>query len=97
MNGPITYEMVSAVMAAFVCVGGAWFFIERRIKEVEKESAMAAKINHAEISLLRETLLSKYVSTDALMRLEERIVGELREIRRLWEQLINDNRRGDRE
>lgn len=98
MNGPITYEMLSAVMAAVVCVGSAWFFIERRIKEVEKAGNLNAKVNSAEIMLLRETLLSKYVSTDALMRLEERIVSELREIRRMWEKLLNDNhklRNGD--
>ena len=95
MDGPITYEMLSAVTAAIVVVGGAWFFIERRIREVEKEGALSAKVNQAEIALLRETVLSKYVSTEALVRLEERIVGELREIRRLWEQLINDNRRSD--
>jgi hypothetical protein len=90
MTGPITYEMLSAAVASLVVVGGAWFFIERRIREVEKEAWIQIKANQADISVLRETMLSKYVSTDALIRLEERIVGELREIRRLWENLLND-------
>ena len=86
MNGPITYEMFSAVIAAIVTVGGAWFFIERRIKDVEVESRRAvdqvhregslqAKAALAEVSILRETVHTKYVSIDSLIRLEERILS----------------------
>ena len=82
MNGPITYEMLTAVIAALITVGGAWFFIERRIKDVEKEADLHNNATHAELVLLRETLLTKYVSNEQLIRLEERLVAELREMRR---------------
>lgn len=95
MDGPITYEMLSAVMASLVVVGGAWFFIERRIKEVEKEAQItiervdreaeiASKTAQADVTLLREVLFTKYVSNEALIRLEERILNELRELRRTF-------------
>ena len=82
MDGPITYQMLSAVVASLMVVGGAWIFIDRRIKEVEKELELQITASRAELSLLRETLLTKYVSNEQLVRLEERLVAELREVRR---------------
>lgn len=90
MEGPVTFQWLNAMIAAIVTVGGAWFFIERRIKEVEKESELHFNALRAEVALLRETLYSKYVSIEAMVRLEERIVAELRELRRHL-----DKRRGD--
>jgi hypothetical protein len=93
MDAPITYQMLSAVMASLVVVGGAWFFIERRIKEIDLdlrsridrldlEGSLQTKSALAELSLLRETLYTKYVSHEQLIRLEERLISELRELRR---------------
>lgn len=90
MNGAITYEMLSAVIASLVVVGGAWFFIDRRIREVAKEADLQTTACRAELVLLRETLLTKYVSNEQLIRLEERLVAELREMRRLWERSIKE-------
>lgn len=95
MGGAITYEMLSAVTASLMVVGGAWFFIERRIKEVEREARItiervdreaeiATKAAQADVALLREVLFTKYVSNEALIRLEERILNELRELRRTF-------------
>ena len=96
MNGPVTYEMLSAVFAAVVVVGGAWFFIERRIRDVEKESDLQTTALRAEHILLRETLLTKYVSNEQLIRLEERLVAELREMRRsLDKRLRYDNKENE--
>jgi hypothetical protein len=90
MNGAITYEMLSAVIAALAVVGGAWFFIEKRIKEVEREADFHLTATRAELALLRETMLSRYVSVEQLSKLEERLVSELRELRRLWERTLKE-------
>lgn len=97
MDGPITYQMFSAVVAAVLCVGGAWFFIERRIKEVEKESTIHINATRAELSLLRETLQTKYVSNEQLIRLEERLVSELREMRRSLDKRLRYDQTKDEE
>ena len=99
---PITYEMLSAVIAALMVVGGAWFFIDKKIDDtareakktiemIEAECALQYRAAIAEIALVRETLYTKYVSNDSLIRLEERILGEIRELRRYF------NKQGDRE
>jgi hypothetical protein len=102
MGSPITYEMLSAVISALVVVGGAWFFIERRIAAVEKDArATIDALEHelrieikalgADLSLLREKLHREFVSTDSLVRFEERILAELREIRRV----LNKDKKDD--
>ena len=93
MNGAITYEVFSAAFVAMSVVGGAWFFIERRIKEVEKTAQatldlverdlrIEVRANSAELGLLREKLYREFVQNEQLIRLEERLVNELREVRR---------------
>jgi hypothetical protein len=102
MSGSITYEMLSAVISALVVVGGAWFFIERRITGVEtlarvtidtleRELKLDVKATAADLSLLREKLHREFVSHDSLIRFEERILAELREIRRV----LNKDKRAD--
>ena len=93
MNGPITYEMLSAVIASIFVVGGAWLFIERRIVGVEKdaratiellerETKIDIKACMAEGVLLREKMYREFVQNDQLIRLEERLVGAINELRR---------------
>jgi hypothetical protein len=93
MNGSITYEVLSAAFVAMTVVGGAWFFIERRIKEVESKAQATldlverdlkidVKANTADMVLLREKMYREFVQNEQLIRLEERLVNELREVRR---------------
>ena len=93
MNGAITYEVFSAAFVALSVVGGAWFFIERRIKDVERtaqatldlverDMRIEVKANSADVALLREKLYREFVQNEQLIRLEERLVNELREVRR---------------
>ena len=93
MNGPITYEMFTSAIAAITVVGGAWFFIERRIAAVEKsaqatidllerETKIDIKACVADGVLLREKMYREFVQNDQLIRLEERLVGAITELRR---------------
>lgn len=97
---PITYEMFSAVIAAITVVGGAWVFIERRIigvekqminglETLEKETRIDVKAVMADASLLREKMYREFVQNEQLIRLEERLVNELREMRRSFEKRWN--------
>ncbi len=100
MDGAVTYGMLSAVFSAIVVVGGAWFFIEKRIVGVEqaaratvdsleRDLKIEAKAIAAELMLFKERIYRDFVSTDALIRFEERVLGELREIRRALNK-VND-------
>ena len=93
MNGSITYEVLSAAFVAMTVVGGAWFFIERRIKDVESKAQTTldlverdlkidVRANTADVVLLREKMYREFVQNEQLIRLEERLVNELREMRR---------------
>jgi regulator of sigma D len=93
VNGSITYEVLSAAFVAMTVVGGAWFFIERRIKEVEgkaqttldlveRDLKIDVRATTADVVLLREKMYREFVQNEQLIRLEERLVNELREVRR---------------
>ncbi len=101
MSGSVTYEMLSAVFAAVVTVGGAWFFIERRIigverdiktvlENIEREMRIDIKAVTADNVLLREKIYREFVRSEDLLRLEERLMNELREMRRLWEKRFDE-------
>ncbi len=100
MEGPITYDIFSAAFAALSVGAGVWFFIERRfearvaaVQSDIKDLELKMEAHRADAVLFRELIISKYVSTDQLTKLEERILEELREMRRFWERLLDDRRK----